>query len=149
MNPHGVFHQKILSLLRLPVPPPRQMFKWWAGVDLNHRHGDFQSPALPPELPTHKSICLSHYIRRIRAFICLFLKIPNGHLFYYMATQVGFEPTVGYSPTTIFKTVALNQALPLCHIYSVIFCTFIPWYFYCAIFDYFIVHFSRFLLDTF
>ena len=24
---------------------------WWPGVELNHRHGDFQSPALPTELP--------------------------------------------------------------------------------------------------
>ena len=26
-------------------------FSWWSGRDLNPRHGDFQSPALPTELP--------------------------------------------------------------------------------------------------
>ena len=28
----------------------------WPGVESNHRHGDFQSPALPPELPGHALI---------------------------------------------------------------------------------------------
>ena len=27
---------------------------WWLGVGLNHRHPDFQSGALPTELPSHK-----------------------------------------------------------------------------------------------
>ena len=27
----------------------------WAGVDLNHRHTDFQSVALPTELPARKT----------------------------------------------------------------------------------------------
>ena len=26
---------------------------WWDGLELNQRHGDFQSPALPTELPSH------------------------------------------------------------------------------------------------
>ncbi len=28
----------------------------WRGAESNHRHGDFQSPALPTELPSHKAI---------------------------------------------------------------------------------------------
>src|SRR3546814_3063220 len=26
-------------------------FRWWPGTESNRRHGDFQSPALPTELP--------------------------------------------------------------------------------------------------
>ena len=31
----------------------------WAGVDLNHRHTDFQSVALPTELPARKAANLA------------------------------------------------------------------------------------------
>ena len=31
-------------------------YKWWPGTESNCRHGDFQSPALPTELPGH--LCL-------------------------------------------------------------------------------------------
>ena len=27
--------------------------KWWLEAESNHRHGDFQSPALPTELSSH------------------------------------------------------------------------------------------------
>ena len=27
--------------------------KWWLGTESNHRHEDFQSSALPTELPSH------------------------------------------------------------------------------------------------
>ena len=29
---------------------------WWSETDLNRRHGDFQSPALPTELPDRKRL---------------------------------------------------------------------------------------------
>ena len=32
----------------------RELF-WWAGAELNRRHEDFQSSALPTELPAHRS----------------------------------------------------------------------------------------------
>ncbi len=32
--------------------------KWWPEVESNHRHGDFQSPALPTELSGHLVIPL-------------------------------------------------------------------------------------------
>ena len=31
----------------------RQEEKWWPGTELNRRHADFQSAALPTELPGH------------------------------------------------------------------------------------------------
>jgi hypothetical protein len=33
---------------------PAKNLQQWAGVDLNHRHTDFQSVALPTELPARK-----------------------------------------------------------------------------------------------
>ena len=30
--------------------------KWWPEVESNHRHGDFQSPALPTELSGHNKV---------------------------------------------------------------------------------------------
>ena len=29
------------------------MIKWWFGAESNRRHADFQSAALPTELPNH------------------------------------------------------------------------------------------------
>src|ERR1700681_3703027 len=37
--------QEPLSLMR------KSLIYWWPGVELNHRHADFQSAALPTELP--------------------------------------------------------------------------------------------------
>lgn len=28
--------------------------EWWLEAESNHRHGDFQSPALPTELSSHR-----------------------------------------------------------------------------------------------
>ena len=47
------------SRVQVPGPAPEMKnapsegrgFTWWSGRDLNPRHGDFQSPALPTELP--------------------------------------------------------------------------------------------------
>jgi hypothetical protein len=41
------------------------------------------------------------------------------HGIWSMAAQVGFEPTVRSSRTTVFKTAAINQTRPLRHIWSV------------------------------
>ena len=32
---------------------PVRIKEWWPGTESNRRHGDFQSPALPTELPGH------------------------------------------------------------------------------------------------
>ena len=32
--------------------------KWWQGSESNRRHRDFQSPALPSELPRHNTVSL-------------------------------------------------------------------------------------------
>jgi hypothetical protein len=40
-----------------PPKDPRRIApagEWWRGTDLNRRHRDFQSPALPTELPRRK-----------------------------------------------------------------------------------------------
>ena len=34
-----------------------ELGKWCPGADLNHRHADFQSAALPTELPGHLCGC--------------------------------------------------------------------------------------------
>ena len=63
----------------------RIIIKKWAGVDLNHRHTDFQSVALPTELPdrltckTLKNTDLQSYVQAIYRFT---KKIRQG----------GFEP---------------------------------------------------------
>jgi hypothetical protein len=41
----SIFHTTVLSrTIKL-------LISWWPGVELNHRHADFQSAALPTELP--------------------------------------------------------------------------------------------------
>lgn len=40
------FPNKKVGLKRIGI-------KWWLGTGSNRRHGDFQSPALPTELPSH------------------------------------------------------------------------------------------------
>ena len=43
-----------LKVARLPFRHDR-IWNWWcSGTELNRRHGDFQSPALPTELPEQK-----------------------------------------------------------------------------------------------
>jgi hypothetical protein len=36
-----------------PKANPDVFGEWWPGTESNRRHGDFQSPALPTELPGH------------------------------------------------------------------------------------------------
>jgi hypothetical protein len=40
------------QIYHLQQPLNFLLFKWWLGTESNRRHGDFQSPALPTELPS-------------------------------------------------------------------------------------------------
>jgi hypothetical protein len=42
----------------LPMCPERTRTRWWPGRELNPRHADFQSAALPTELPGHLGRCV-------------------------------------------------------------------------------------------
>src|SRR5258706_12789557 len=42
--------------------------EWWLGTELNRRHKDFQSSALPTELPSQPFICKRLYIARREEF---------------------------------------------------------------------------------
>jgi hypothetical protein len=44
----------------------RKVLKWWLGTESNRRHGDFQSPALPTELPSQDSAAKRARIRAAR-----------------------------------------------------------------------------------
>ena len=45
---------RIVSKSRLSIPSSAvRLFKWCLRAESNHRHGDFQSPALPTELQRH------------------------------------------------------------------------------------------------
>jgi hypothetical protein len=50
-----VILQQFLRLPRLPIPPLR-LITWCRGPESNWGHADFQSAALPTELPRHKII---------------------------------------------------------------------------------------------
>src|SRR5437763_11588459 len=53
---HGATRTKQAPLRWADIPPKPLKFwmKWWCpGAELNHRHTDFQSVALPTELPGH------------------------------------------------------------------------------------------------
>ena len=78
---------------------------WCLGADSNHRHRDFQSLALPPELPRHivrEEPCISyrHYRQDEVIFDCCghkvrFLKYMAATVVtatYSMATRRGLEP---------------------------------------------------------
>ena len=65
LEPPRVYTHYPLKVARLPFRHNRMCNYWCSGTELNRRHGDFQSPALPTELPEQN-----------------------------MATPIGFEPTI-------------------------------------------------------
>lgn len=46
--------QRRNSRIKQKTARRRFSFRWWPGAESNRRHGDFQSPALPTELPGRK-----------------------------------------------------------------------------------------------
>ncbi len=46
-----ITNQLLCLLSYTSMQQNRAVYKWCLGAELNHRHGDFQSPALPTELP--------------------------------------------------------------------------------------------------
>ena|GEM_PF-1147913 len=56
----AIFRWKMLPPLKLRDPfcvfAKRKPQNWWPEVESNHRHGDFQSPALPTELSGHNKV---------------------------------------------------------------------------------------------
>src|SRR5690348_6257612 len=56
------------------------MLKWWPGTESNRRHGDFQSPALPTELPgreegrTLECVLRSRALNRMRVPASRFIR---------------------------------------------------------------------------
>ena len=107
---------------RLVPKPFGQPDLLWCGVELNHRHMDFQSIALPPELP-HRifkdryfynieiiSVNSRYYIKKFRRSFSIFIQIPNNLRiplilsFFYLI----FEPMLHRSPQ-IRRDKAANQ----------------------------------------
>ena len=56
IEPRGSIHSQMCRRYREAVR--RDLGKWWPGTESNRRHGDFQSPALPTELPGHACACV-------------------------------------------------------------------------------------------
>ena len=54
-------------------------FLWWLGAELNRRHKDFQSSALPTELPsqTHKSVEANDRLRYRLLHTVVGVKLPT------------------------------------------------------------------------
>src|SRR6478672_3951688 len=44
---------RVIEPLLFGSIPLKTQWEWWPGTESNRRHGDFQSPALPTELPGH------------------------------------------------------------------------------------------------
>src|SRR5699024_7824243 len=64
--------------------------RWWLGTESNRRHKDFQSFALPTELPSLGIYLFFHVL------IC-------------MEEEEGFEPPRALTPLSVFKTDPFNQ----------------------------------------
>lgn len=58
----------------------KSLKKWWPGTESNCRHGDFQSPALPTELPGH-IFALRVRIRKHRGELVKYFPLfPDNYL---------------------------------------------------------------------
>src|SRR3954466_12116595 len=78
-------------------PVAKYLKRWCPGADLNHRHADFQSAALPAELPGHGPLDIKARGRpvqavRSRAFaIHQFRQAPQGGGWERNAVQAAVE----------------------------------------------------------
>ncbi len=118
-------------------------FKWWFQTELNCRHTDFQSVALPTELWNHIMAVLTgvkpaissvterhvnHYTTeplvagvglepttsRLWAWRATNCSIPRQFNF-NMADDEGFEPPRTFQHLSVFKTDPFNQAWVIIH----------------------------------
>ena len=84
MTPHAIRANSEQQTKKMTCISAGHLKLWWPGTESNRRHGDFQSPALPTELPGHFIAALplarTRIIRRYEGFGKRFAK-KISHLF--------------------------------------------------------------------